>query len=61
MIITVFIHIKQASVLFFTKPNLNNRPMNIQFCIDYNDVPFFQYKDLFPQLNNPVRLFQFNF
>ena len=29
MIISVFIYIKQASVLFLTKPNLNNRPMNI--------------------------------
>ena len=22
--------------------------MNIKFCLDYNDVPFFQYRDLFP-------------
>ena len=29
--------------MFLTKPNLSNRPMNIQFCIDHNDVPFFQY------------------
>ena len=29
MIISVFIYIKLASVLFLTKPNLNNRPMNI--------------------------------
>ena len=49
MIINVFLHIKKASILFFTKPNLNNRPMNIQFCIDHNDVPFFQYRDLFPR------------
>ena len=41
MTFSVSTHIKWASVLCLTKPNSSYRPMNIQSCIDHNDVPFF--------------------